>query len=291
MGRPLYSTLFAPKIEPAVRVADAEQTPIYERWSYSNPFDPDSDEDAVYEAFLTPEEIAQREEQAEAAATAETRPVTDEYEYDVVEIRPNSSSPFVVPQRPSTVYDEVLSDVEQRSLLLPPHPMSDESSTSESSGGSGRTSPLATDEPDLDSSLPPASNPFTWSDWVQGSPPDRTASPVIPDAQLISYGPPEVHSLPATPTRVWRPDTDFAVPPASAPVDIPIPDSPVPRAARAVSPPMTPPGSITPRFLTWGGNRARTAEIGSSPTPTGRYGSARSRMSVNYISPSLRVLQ
>ena len=155
----------------------------------------------------------------------------------------------------------------------------------------GRTSPLATDEPDLDSSLPPASNPFTWSDWVQGSPPDRTASPVIPDAQLISYGPPEVHSLPATPTRVWRPDTDFAVPPASAPVDIPIPDSPVPRAARAVSPPMTPPGSITPRFLTWGGNRARTAEIGSSPTPTGRYGSARSRMSVNYISPSLRVLQ
>lgn len=73
MGRPLFSTL----IEPAVRVSE----PVYteevvkgggvacERWSITNPFDPDDDaffdnEHAVYEAFLSEEEV-----RAQALAT------------------------------------------------------------------------------------------------------------------------------------------------------------------------------------------------------------------------------
>lgn len=57
MGRPLFSK---PTSAPVVRVEPeptAPQHPTYEKWTYLNAFDPDSDEffendDAVYEAFL-----------------------------------------------------------------------------------------------------------------------------------------------------------------------------------------------------------------------------------------------
>ncbi|KAI0372631.1 hypothetical protein BV20DRAFT_963666 [Pilatotrama ljubarskyi] len=55
MGRPLYSSTR----QPAVRVQPEVQHPTYEKWTYTNAFDPDSDEffdneDAVYEAFIDP---------------------------------------------------------------------------------------------------------------------------------------------------------------------------------------------------------------------------------------------
>ncbi|KAI0349564.1 hypothetical protein OH77DRAFT_1225096 [Trametes cingulata] len=55
MGRPLYSSTR----QPAVRVQPEVQHPTYEKWTYANAFDPDSDEffdneDAVYEAFIDP---------------------------------------------------------------------------------------------------------------------------------------------------------------------------------------------------------------------------------------------
>ena len=54
MGRPLYSQSFAP-IAPVVRTDPPPPAP-YEKWTYWNPFDPDSDEffdnDPVYEAFI-----------------------------------------------------------------------------------------------------------------------------------------------------------------------------------------------------------------------------------------------
>lgn len=67
MGRPLFSTL----IEPTVRVAEPAYADdvanggggaVCERWSITNPFDPDDDaffdnEHAVYEAFLTDDEV------------------------------------------------------------------------------------------------------------------------------------------------------------------------------------------------------------------------------------------
>ncbi|KAI0738476.1 hypothetical protein C8Q80DRAFT_1124660 [Daedaleopsis nitida] len=54
MGRPLFSAR-----SPAVRVEPEPQQPTYEKWTYWNAFDPDSDEffendDAVYEAFIDP---------------------------------------------------------------------------------------------------------------------------------------------------------------------------------------------------------------------------------------------
>jgi hypothetical protein len=57
MGRPIYSLSFAPTA-PVVRDDSPPPTfnPVYEKWTYWNPFDPDSDEffenDAVYEAFI-----------------------------------------------------------------------------------------------------------------------------------------------------------------------------------------------------------------------------------------------
>lgn len=56
MGRPLYSQAYS---APAVRV-EPEQPQPYERWSYWNPFDPDSDEffaDAEDERVCPPESV------------------------------------------------------------------------------------------------------------------------------------------------------------------------------------------------------------------------------------------
>jgi len=58
MGRPLFSQSpsVAVRIEPVVVTPPAEQ-PVCERWTYWNPFDPDSEEffsNEVYEAFVDP---------------------------------------------------------------------------------------------------------------------------------------------------------------------------------------------------------------------------------------------
>jgi len=58
MGRPLFSQSpsVAVRVEPVVVTPPAEQ-PVCERWTYWNPFDPDSEEffsNEVYEAFVDP---------------------------------------------------------------------------------------------------------------------------------------------------------------------------------------------------------------------------------------------
>ena len=68
MGRPLYTSILLARhaTEAAVQSAPPKPTyPVVEKWSRWNAFDPDSDEffeadDAVYEAFLSEEEIAER---------------------------------------------------------------------------------------------------------------------------------------------------------------------------------------------------------------------------------------
>lgn len=78
MGRPLYTSTLLARQAPAVAEPQPAQTrsqrpqasvPVVPKWTRWNAFDPDSDEffeaeDAVYEAFLTEEQIAQRERQA-----------------------------------------------------------------------------------------------------------------------------------------------------------------------------------------------------------------------------------
>ncbi|KAI0675788.1 hypothetical protein C8Q78DRAFT_1006588 [Trametes maxima] len=72
MGRPLFSAR-----QPAVRVQPKPQPqhPAYEKWTYANAFDPDSDEffendDAVYEAFIEPGQQIQIPISADRARTA-----------------------------------------------------------------------------------------------------------------------------------------------------------------------------------------------------------------------------
>ncbi|KAH7890873.1 hypothetical protein F5I97DRAFT_1946996 [Phlebopus sp. FC_14] len=65
MGRPLFSKAF--QTAPAVR---EPQSPQYEKWSYLNAFDPDSDEffeseQAVYEAFMDPVTSGNSEDEEE----------------------------------------------------------------------------------------------------------------------------------------------------------------------------------------------------------------------------------
>ncbi|KAI0642227.1 hypothetical protein C8Q79DRAFT_984717 [Trametes meyenii] len=71
MGRPLFSAR-----QPAVRVQPEPQPqhPAYEKWTYANAFDPDSDEffendDAVFEAFIEPGQQIQIPVSADTART------------------------------------------------------------------------------------------------------------------------------------------------------------------------------------------------------------------------------
>ncbi|KIJ55278.1 hypothetical protein M422DRAFT_23888 [Sphaerobolus stellatus SS14] len=71
MGRPLYSSTLLARQAPAVKESTQNpsqqpQAPVIEKWSRWNAFDPDADdffegENAVYEAFLTEEQIAEKE--------------------------------------------------------------------------------------------------------------------------------------------------------------------------------------------------------------------------------------
>ncbi|OJA20455.1 hypothetical protein AZE42_06082 [Rhizopogon vesiculosus] len=83
MGRPLYSKAFS--TEPVVR--EPEPSCPYEKWSYVNAFDPDSDEffendQAVYEAFVDHVAAEQSEEE------------DDVEESDMVVIRMGNASPI-----------------------------------------------------------------------------------------------------------------------------------------------------------------------------------------------------
>jgi hypothetical protein len=75
MGRPLYSTpLVRTEPEPTVDVTSPAAI-VYGKWTNPSDFDPDSDEffereDAVYEAFLDPADVARLRGEAEAAANA-----------------------------------------------------------------------------------------------------------------------------------------------------------------------------------------------------------------------------
>ena len=67
MGRPLFSVNY-PQPHPEVHVdpeLPEEHPPVCERWSYSKPFDPDSDEfflDEIYEAPVDPATLESREQ-------------------------------------------------------------------------------------------------------------------------------------------------------------------------------------------------------------------------------------
>ncbi|TDL26734.1 hypothetical protein BD410DRAFT_836564 [Rickenella mellea] len=147
MGRPLFSTSLAP---PVVRVAEPEQPTQYEKWSSWNAFDPDSDEfferdDVVYEAFLTPEQIAA------AAAARESLSPTPTSE-DGGE-RPRAMQEEGGDSRVALVdWARRMSDEPTRYPPLLSPTSSEPSSSSESDSGSRRGSP--TNDTSLDN-VPP----------------------------------------------------------------------------------------------------------------------------------------
>ena len=68
MGRPLFSVNY-PEPRPAVHVDPElpdEHPPVCERWSYSNPFDPDSEEFFLYEIYEAPVDLATLENRDQA---------------------------------------------------------------------------------------------------------------------------------------------------------------------------------------------------------------------------------
>lgn len=68
MGRPLFSVSY-PQPPPAVHVDPEipdEHPPVCERWSYSKPFDPDSDEFFLYEIYEAPVDPATLENREQA---------------------------------------------------------------------------------------------------------------------------------------------------------------------------------------------------------------------------------
>ncbi|OCB87645.1 hypothetical protein A7U60_g5171 [Sanghuangporus baumii] len=303
MGRPLFSTLVA-RAAPVVRVAEPEEEtklPTYERWSYVNAFDPDSDEffdgdNVVYEAFLSADDVAEQEREQVREGEGQEEGVPD-----VVRV-PVSSQAAVrrrVIERLTSV--EAPGEDERPELVSPT--VDGSSSSGSDTASSGRASPTETDEL-LDASRAAQRDGMTLP-WHPSDFDDFSSDFDGVPASSLS------RSLPTTPTRAsWlaespvvfaRPEEltlPMPIPPSStAPVDIPTPASPMPQPAQAIPPsPMTPPGSTTPRFLSWGntrGTRPHAIDMSPSPTPAGPFGSVRaSRMTLSYISPpALRVQQ
>ncbi|KAI5123495.1 hypothetical protein M0805_008863 [Coniferiporia weirii] len=294
MGRPLLSTLIAPA-EPAVRVAEVH-TPTYERWSYVNAFDPDADEffegeNVVYEAFLTPEEVT-----AAAAASASLPAVASQTTEPQSVPEPESgymhATAMVLAQagirsREAQAFANLRPAGEDDRPELVASEEDDASSVSDFSS-SGRTSPTLGDLAQLfDARSRDMERAFAArypGDLdLSGDNSDDLAG--LSPAPLPVSAQSQARSLPATPTRTRRREDTWAPIPRPTDVDlsyIPVPASPMPAPARAVSSPMTPPGSVTPRFLSWS-SRPRAVDMSPSPTPDAPFGSARAALA--YIAP------
>ena len=280
MGRPLFSTLIAPP-EPTVRVAEA-QTPTYERWSYHNPFDPDSDaffEHCVYEAFLTPEEVAARDRESPTSiANSENAPQMLQVASGRVRAVTGGLTHIPTGLVTASSLDGALG--EQPELIQ----ASADDSSSEATA-SARASPIPDD---IASDLRRVEIEI-----MESNPTDLTTEVIgVPVGHSHSI------SLPSSPMAVGHlslVDFDENIPGPgleSEAVDayVPAPLSPVTLTGiqHGHSPvnisPMTPPPSVTPRFIRW--SRPRAIDMSPSPTPDAPFGSVRaSRMAVSYIAP------
>lgn len=307
MGRPLLSTLIT-SAAPSVRIAEPEPSrepgsklPTYERWSYINAFDPDADEffegdNVVYEAFLSPEEIAEQERAQLQARDNNTPPP----EVSRVDVEVSTQVPIFRSRVLRAIHAVRVPGEDERPELL--SPTGDDSSSSGSDTvSSGRASPAETDELLDASRMRRVEINVEWSGSL-----DVAGLEEIPSAPSFVSAASLARSLPSTPTRrrasSWvsgsaspsvfsRTDT-MSIPTSSEPIDIPA--SPMPHPAQAVvASPMTPPGSVTPRFLTWDRDvSTRPRAIDMSPSPAPVESTRASRMSVAYISPpALRVTQ
>ncbi|KAH8110727.1 hypothetical protein DFH11DRAFT_736752 [Phellopilus nigrolimitatus] len=280
MGRPLFSTLIAPA-EP-VCVAEVK-TPTYERWSYVNAFDPDADEffdsaDAVYEAPLSQEEIVQQEEQDMSQRIRVQVAIRNR----LLRVGRADGTPPSEDERPDLV------DAAE-----------DDSSSASDSTSSGRASPampvsVGAEAAERVALLRESARRIEEAEYLPSFANDGMGelSDLPPLVRQTISEQSQARSLPTTPTRASPLDSLHAADDATPTTpQFAYPSSPVFSLAQPATPPMTPPGSVTPRLLSW--TRPRAVNMSPSPTPNAPFGSARaSRMSVAHIAPPvLRVLQ
>ncbi|THH02989.1 hypothetical protein EW145_g6626 [Phellinidium pouzarii] len=304
MGRPLFSTLVAPA-EPAVRVAEVH-TPSYQHWSYVNAFDPDADdffegENVVYEAFLTEEEIAA---EAAAVATSVGAQVPEPQTSTSTELVNGNAPAMAISMRSRVLRaaraymntQEPAREDDRPELVAP---ADDDASSANDSSSSGRASPMEAEVGELASGMVaarrmdmdnfeyiPIAARFHEDDESSDADSDLAGLPSVP---LPVSTQSQARSLPVTPTRARERrirDTWTALDDA----DLSYPESPIPASAQAVPPPMTPPGSVTPRFLGWP-LLPRAVDMSPSPTPNAPFGSARSVMPAYAAPPALHVHQ
>lgn len=274
MGRPLFSTLIA-TAEPVVRVAEVE-TPTCERWSAVNPFDPDADEffegdDAVYEAFLTPEEVAQREQEQRALEAQGER----------VQMRRDDIRERLIHSLAVSGHltrDAVDGILLQNAQLQRPELVEDDSASSSEGTASGRVSPsqLAADLAlQFDRTHPSISQQEVDNQPLSPETPNPRHSISLPGSP--PYAPSQLFESILASGDIH--ETMLSMPVRSAPI-------PVQHSPHAASTAMTPPGSVTPRFLSWHHSRPRAIPMSPSPTPDAPFGSLRaSRMAVSYLAP------
>jgi len=277
MGRPLYSTLIA-TAEPVVHVAEAK-TPTYERWSPVNAFDPDADEffegdNAVYEAFLSPEEMFRREQEQQTLASQ-----TERIQLRRGELRERIIQTLVAAGEMNQMTGDMV--LQQNAQLQRPELVEDDSASSSEGSSSGRVSPsqmaadFASQMVERRQEIEPLSAEEELDNLMASDIPNSRHSISLPGT------PPYVPSL-LLDSLLASGDIHedlLTFPIRSAP--IPIPPSP-----QATSTVMTPPGSVTPRFLNWS-SRPRAVPMSPSPTPDAPFGSLRASrmMAVPHIAP------
>ncbi|KAH0836759.1 hypothetical protein J3R83DRAFT_8507 [Lanmaoa asiatica] len=268
MGRPLYSSAF--KTTPAVR--DPEP-PSFEKWSYLNAFDPDSDEffdneNAVYEDFIVPVTAVNPEEEEE------------EDERDMLVVRMGNASPITSESSLSDSESPLAVGAEDRAHLVV-DAFHDIRQIEEAE--SALVEPAVRVR--LATRAPPGQ--ARWVSQTTDSPNGRlhprrgfATTAAIRNVSYVPY-PQRFGSLP-----VPAPSAPIPVPAVSrrsVTVDeraLPSPSTP-PRQTTHI--PMSPPPTSTPRLYSWARNPSHTA----SPSSGGPFTNPHARTSYAHLSPAL----
>ncbi|KAG6381715.1 hypothetical protein JVT61DRAFT_318 [Boletus reticuloceps] len=268
MGRPLYSRNFI--TTPSVR--DPEP-PSYERWSYLNAFDPDSDEffdneNAVYEDFIDPGMPVNLEDEEEMEG------VEEEEERDMLVVRMGNVSPITS--------ESSLSDDES--------PLSDDAED---------PAPLVvnafrgTRQMDEDESEPAVRVRLAMRTLPTEERYPQTTELGPVRRHFATRGARRVSSYRSYPQRA----ESLPVPTPSAPIPVPTisrrspivderpftPPSTPPRQTPVTHFSMSPPPASTPRLYTW----ARSSSHSASPSPASPFTNPHARTSYTHLSPAL----
>ncbi|KAF8586043.1 hypothetical protein K439DRAFT_1002332 [Ramaria rubella] len=287
MGRPLYTSILLSRN--AAQVAQPEPPkptfPVVEKWSRWNAFDPDSDEffhpdNAVYEAFLTEEEIAER---AQAQHQANTQLLAERL---LREADSSTASLTLSEELDRSMMGDVALDMSQNAAVM--ERVVQEPDMDANDWDTGPNSVLQSDaSPEGQQTRRQPRRAPLISEWRLSSTGDLSAAPVDAAVPSISVIPAGSRQDERTPSRPPSPATLVSglqylsdSPRPLIPVDTPTrPISPIPNTPARVSgvfatpPPSTtrvtttpsPAPTVTPRILTWGSRPELSSWMPESP--------------------------